>query len=321
MLVSDLLRFRNNFLSKLQLIDNQALNDYVNLLNSIITENPNVVAFTAHEKITDAIREFNQLISSSSQIKNLLSNAVIDIDSAIDSAADSVLITNQSPPYDNYFNFGENEIYLKFNVSKEIDIAIKSNMHRYADFHFPGLQLGCRYPNSDLIYTPEMVANDPLYICDVNTELIEATSAQFNHIYNMRLRKYIIKNNNLQQLPHNQFGFIFSWMFFNFARFETLSTYLNKILALLRPGGTLMFSYNNCDLVDNMILFEQGFMSYIPKRKLLDLCRQLGYEIINDIDLPNDDDRIKYISWLEIKKPGELTTVKRAQAKGQILTK
>lgn len=321
MLVSDLIKFRDIFLSKIKLLDDQALLHYIGILNSIITENPNVEKFLAHEKVLNAISEYNQLINTSSQIIKPLYTVIDDINSDVDNLADKIMSTDYMMPYNHYFTNGENCSYLKFSQSDDINVAVKSSLHRYADFHFPGMQLGCRYSGEDIIYTTQLVANDPLYLCDFNFELISQASAHFNDIYNMRLRKYIINDHNFRQLPHNQFGFIFSWMFFNFAKFDILKEYLKNLFSLLRPGGTLMFSYNNCDLVESAMVFEQGFMSYVPKRRLLDLCDQLGYEISKYEDLPNNDTRIKYISWIEIKKPGALTTTKKSQAMGRILTK
>jgi hypothetical protein len=57
-------------------------------------------------------------------------------------------------------------------------------------------------------------------------------------------------------------------------------------------------------------------MSFIPKRWLVAYCHQIGYEIVNTIDFPNDDPEVKFISWIELRKPGQLTTIKRMQALG-----
>jgi hypothetical protein len=110
-------------------------------------------------------------------------------------------------------------------------------------------------------------------------------------------------------------------MFFNFADITVIRSYLSSLIKLLRPGGTLMFSYNNCDLVESANLAESGYMTFVPKRKLNELCIELGYDIVQHYDLKNSDHQIKYISWIEIKKPGELSTIKRAQAMGKILSK
>jgi hypothetical protein len=181
------------------------------------------------------------------------------------------------------------------------------------------MQLGCRSLAQK--YTAELIANDPLYICDIDATYTNESTAQFNDLYNKRIRKYIVPTHDMQMLPHNQFGFILSWMFFNFAGVDVLENYLTNLINLLRPGGTLMFSYNNGDIFDSCRLAETGGMSFIPKRKILDMCNKLGYLIVNSFDLSNTDDQVKYISWIEIQKPGELKTVKAHQVLGKIVHK
>jgi hypothetical protein len=107
-------------------------------------------------------------------------------------------------------------------------------------------------------------------------------------------------------------------MHFNYYELETLEIYLKSVIALLRPGGVFMFSYNNGDLLSSCLLTEHNGMSFIPKRKLTEVCTALGYEIINSFDMPNTDGGVKYISWIEIKKPGTLKTSKKSQSLGII---
>jgi hypothetical protein len=57
---------------------------------------------------------------------------------------------------------------------------------------------------------------------------------------------------------------------------------------------------------------EGFFMSYIPKSMLIPLCESLGYEIIAD------EARDRSVSWLELRKPGTLETVKAHQVMGEI---
>ena len=57
---------------------------------------------------------------------------------------------------------------------------------------------------------------------------------------------------------------------------------------------------------------ENFAQTYMPKSILIPLCESLGYEISNDIHCNTN------ISWLEIKKPGELETIKAHQVLGEI---
>ena len=47
----------------------------------------------------------------------------------------------------------------------------------------------------------------------------------------------------------------------------------------------------------------------------------LGFDIINFTDLATNDNELTWVSWAEVKKPGNLTSVKKSQSVGQVLSK
>ena len=77
----------------------------------------------------------------------------------------------------------------------------------------------------------------------------------------------------------------------------------------------MMFSYNNAEHHMNAAYVEEGFMSWMPRGLLIQLVTQLGFEIINAPDYQ------PAVSWLEIRKPGELKTIKAHQVLGEIKRK
>jgi len=313
MLVSELVSFRDNIIKRLEFLEQDtSLDNLYNNISLILTENASIEESSAHDKLRDILNDYDILRKKSVEIKNRLPNVIDDINDSIDQLAEKLLVKQDDQPFNHYH-------CTDFIISNEIDLLIRSNIHQHADWHFPAMQLGCRSLAQK--YTTELVVNDPLYICDIDLTYIDEATAQFNDLYNKRIRKYVISNHDIQALPHNQFGFILSWMFFNFAGIGILENYLTNLIKLLRPGGSLMFSYNNGDIFDSCRLSETGGMSFIPKRKILDMCEKIGYSIISSYDLPNTDDQVKYISWIEIQKPGVLLTVKRTQAIGRILSK
>jgi hypothetical protein len=175
-----------------------------------------------------------------------------------------------------------------------------------------------------------MVVNDPLYLCDHDVETIDATVKQFDEVYQRRLAKYVIPtqpDRALSQLPQNQFGFILSWMYFNYYELDILIGFLKSILTTLRPGGVFMFSYNNGDLLSSCRISEYAGMSFIPKRNLIKTCIESGFEIVKTFDVPNVDDlstfddKVEYISWIEIRKPGVLQSTKIRQTLGEVISK
>lgn len=310
MLVSDLIKFRDDYVAKIaQINQDQSFIDMTKILNSISTENTIKSIQKVDEQITNALVQFEDIYHRINSIRNPLAPLVNDINQSIDNLAANILVKKDDEPFKYYHK-------INFTVNNTVDQNVKSRIQYRGDWHFPGLQLGCRNSN----YTSELVANDPLYLCDFDMRYINNATIQFNEIYNRRLRKYTIVNHDLNLLPQNQFGFVLSWMLFNYAEFSVLSRYLEQIIKLLRPGGIFMFSYNNGDIFSSCQLSESGGMSWIPKRHIIELANKLGYEIIESFDLPNNEE-VAYISWIELKKPGHLSTIKRSQAQGLIMQK
>jgi SAM-dependent methyltransferase len=313
MLVSDLIKFRDDILARAESIPlSKAIDDSCVELECIISSNPAISETNMHEKIKTAITDIRNMDSLYQHIVSNLISIIDDIYQIID---DQISVMDISPdtPYKKNFKVADAKSF-RYNPPTDIFNALKSRINQMSDWHFPGMQLGCRSPE----VTAEAVGCDPLYLCDFNFDYIDLVSDQFNDIYNRRLRKYIINDHQFSHLPQNQFGFVFSWMFFNFAEINEIELYLKEIFKILRPGGVVIFSYNNGDIVESSKLFESGIMSFVPKRKLLPICKEIGFEIVNSLDSSNYDSDIKIFSWAELKKPGVLSTVKRSQAQGLI---
>jgi SAM-dependent methyltransferase len=144
-------------------------------------------------------------------------------------------------------------------------------------------------------------------------EFLDSATAQFNEVYQKRIKlyKYNDPQRLTQVLPNNQFSFVFCWNFMNYASFDSIKEYLKAVKELLRPGGTFMFSYNDGDRPGGAGMAENFFMTYTPKQMLLPLAESLGYIVTNQCD------RDRTISWVELRKPGQLKTVKAHQVLGE----
>lgn len=189
---------------------------------------------------------------------------------------------------------------------------IKDRINQHVHFTYPGLEIG----PGDGEWTPNLVACDPLYLADIYPEFLEITKKQFPPEYQSRLRTYLINRYrdpyDLRALPQGVFGFIFAWNVFNFFPYTELTRYLTELFGLLRPGGVIMFSYNNCDGHVEAHFAELGYNSWMPKSKLIPLCISLGFEVVYS------EDPESTISWIEIKKPGTITSIKAEQVLGEI---
>jgi len=328
----ELVKLRNTLEEKLNSIDfSQSIDSICNKLLLVMSENYDIDDQKTTNKINKAINEYQNLIKISDNIQDNLKLAIEDLNSQIEvlsSQINAEFICNNSE---------HKLIKNMFQLDAVAHQAIKDHIIKYADWHYPGLRLGCRnvgqyqitQDNNQLVvdyttsidYTNLLVVNDPLYFCDFCSELIENVTGHFNKLYASRIRKYIIKDHNLSELPQNQIGFVFSWMFFNYVDVSTLKLYLQSVINLLRPGGTLMFSYNNTDIPSSANISEHGIMSSIPQRQLITLIKTIGFEIIAMRDVPNSDRLVKYISWAEIQKPGKLQSIKLNQVLGTIISK
>jgi SAM-dependent methyltransferase len=199
----------------------------------------------------------------------------------------------------------------KLYIPKHAEPILLSRIGINVDWRYPTLEIGCR----DGDWTQHLVAGDPLYIVDTHQEFIDSTVGKFTEEYQRRLRPYLIKDQNYSYLPQQQFGFIFSWNHFNYLSLDSIKYHLEQIYDLLRPGGCVLFTYNNGDLPGAAAHAEKYYMTYMPKSMLIPMCDMLGFELIDTHDFD------PALSWIELKKPGELRTVKSHQVLGEIKRK
>jgi SAM-dependent methyltransferase len=191
---------------------------------------------------------------------------------------------------------------------EEVEMTIKHRIFLHTNWRYPALEIGCR----DGEWTQYLVAADPLYIMDRHEEFLTSTNSKFPEQYQHRLRKYLLNHHFLGELPQAQFGFVFSWGYFNYVSLDTMRRYLSQVFDLLRPGGIFMFSYNDGDTPAGAGMAENFAQSYMPKSLLIALAESLGYEIMETTMHSTN------IHWIEIKRPGVMTTIKAHQALGEI---
>ena len=193
-------------------------------------------------------------------------------------------------------------------VNSDVELIIRQRILLHTDWKYPALEIGCY----DGHWTQHLVAADPLYIIDNHREFLDSTASRFPQEYQRRLRQYHLANHDMSMLPPDQFGFIFSWGYFNYLSMDTMKRYLQQAMALLRPGGVFMFSYNDGDTPGGAGMAEKFVRSYMPRSFLVPMCQSLGFEIQAEAE------HGPAISWLEIRRPGTLATIKAHQVLGEI---
>ena len=193
------------------------------------------------------------------------------------------------------------------------EIAVRAS--RYTSWQHPVLEIG----PGDGRWTDALVAGDPLYLVDIYQEFLDSTTKQFNEVYKRKVRCYLTGKDaqktevDLSALPKQQFGFIFAWEVFDYLPNQFVEEYLKQCYELLKPGGVMMFSYNNCEEHHCADFGENQFKHWMPKWFLLDMIKRQFFEVI--VAMSSEDT----VHWVEIKKPGTLTSIVTSQTLAQIL--
>lgn len=168
-------------------------------------------------------------------------------------------------------------------------------------------------------FIKDMVSFDPLYLVDQNQEMLFPSTLEFPEQYQRRLRPYTVDERDetmpiLNRLPDNQFAMCLAYNFFNFKPMAVIERWLAEIFYKLRPGGRLMMTFNDCDNEKAVRLAENYYACYTPGRMVRAAAQRIGYEIYfvwND-NVPS--------TWIELQKPGVLSTVRGGQALARIMS-
>jgi hypothetical protein len=158
---------------------------------------------------------------------------------------------------------------------------------------------------------------NPLYIVDTHCDLFGPYKKKFNKAYQQRLRYECIDRTAKQKFknfPKGQMGFIFISDFFNYTPLEVIKEYLTELYTLLIPGGVILFTYNNTDCPEACINTENFFKTYVPKRLIIPFVEALGFTLLHTTDTGA-------LSWIEIKKEGELTSIRGGESLAKIVDK
>lgn len=200
-------------------------------------------------------------------------------------------------------------------MSVETQTLLESRVKSYSNWQYPGLIIR---PGLEDFVT-HMVDLDPLYLVDRDHELLLPSINKFPIEYQRRLRYYHIKEQLdqpiLSNIPDDQIGVCLAFNFFEFKPFEILKQYLNEIYSKLRPGGILLMTYNDCDRSHCVALVERNFTCYTPGSLVRQLAETVGFEqVFHWNDFGN-------LTWLELRKPGKLVTMRGGQTLAKIVRK
>jgi hypothetical protein len=246
--------------------------------------------------------------------ENLLGELRTHIDTQI-SQRESACLAESYRLYEEEMCHETSEYILKRNspMSPESRIALQTRLLNYTDWQHAGMII--RPALESFVF--DMVSLDPLYIVDENYELLEPLISKFPEQYQRRLRPYVINERSgepmMSKIPDSQFGLCLAYNLFNFRPLEIIKQYLTEIYQKLKPGGVLIMTFNDCDREKAVMLVESSFACYTPGELVKNLAQSLNYEVLYSWHDNGPS------TWLELRKPGTLTTFKGGQSFAKVV--
>jgi SAM-dependent methyltransferase len=200
----------------------------------------------------------------------------------------------------------------KMGIDNEALLDLIAALRPHTDWRVPGMII--RPGMEDFI--EHLVPCDPLYVVDTHLDLITPSVNRFNEQYRSRLRQYVINENRktmFSELPMDQFGLIFAYNFFNYKPAELIERYVAELYRCLRPGGLMIFTFNNCDRAHGVELAERKFMCYTPAGRLLEFMERTGFDVVSQQTRTGD------LCWIECRRPGQITSLRGGQTLAKIV--
>ena len=312
MKLSDIISYKNT-LEELTPLETAAItHDNLNPLLQIVRENP--TQFTRLREKLDV--DYKNILYNLDQFDQTIEKIKVSIQNLIEEN-EAAYFQQSSILHDQMVSYDTDSYILDRRLPIFVEVAdlIGVRLQTFNDWRFPGMII--RPGREDWI--TKLVGFDPLYLVDFSDELLDPSVLRFNDQYQRRLRRYLIADSKwepmMQNLPTEQFGFCLVYNFFNYKPIEYMSAYFKEIYNKMRPGGTVAFTFNNCDTAEGVILFENNFMCYTPARVVKATLEEAGFVL--DFTYQLD----AACAWWEIRKPGELQTIRGGQTLAKILYK
>jgi SAM-dependent methyltransferase len=306
MSIGKLIKFKERAKNNIDLVDiSIAINKKMNRLLTIVKDIDDIELSTLVSPVcSDQMKLFDDLIqNSSTKLAKILDVVELKI------SDEGKLLSSRTPPETDYESLRHSRA---FNYSDYMLQLLLGRISKYSSWQYPAMEINPRRPS---IITTKLVASDPLYLVELEFEkvLTDALSI-FTPEYQARLRPYFISGYDFSILPKEQFGFVISVNSFDFINSNSIEQYMKAIYPLLLPGGTFLFTYNNCEIPVGAMMAEENVRSYVTQTTISEMAVNIGYEIAETFNLVDH----QQLSWVEIKKPGTLNTIKGHQALGAI---
>jgi hypothetical protein len=200
-------------------------------------------------------------------------------------------------------------------LDEDTENLLRARIQNYVDWQHPGMII---QPGLEK-FVEDMVGFDPLYLVAQQHDLLVPAFDRFPEEYQRRLRLYTVREDVdqeiLDKIPAGQIGFCLVYNFFEFKPFEIVRKYLTEIYQKLKPGGTLIMTFNDCDRDKAVKLAEQHYACYTPGSMIQQFADTVGY--IQIFSWNNNGPT----TWIELRKPGVLTSLRGGQTLAKIVHK
>lgn len=288
---------------------NEALGQLAAVFHTVKHQRPDL---NPYESELDS--NFDSLKTGVDQFNNTVEQLKLSLRKRI-AVLEPEMFKSSSRLFEHDMQFETNDYILnrRLRLDHQSLIKLQGRIKILTDWRLPGMLLR---PGLET-FIEEMVPMDPLYLVDTHQELLAPAIQKFTVEYQRRLRSYVINDRQpgtiMHKLPDSQFGFVLAFNFFNFRPLELIQRYLTELHSKLRPGGTLIMTYNNCDQSHGVGLAERNWMLYTPKRLILEHAASLGFELAASYDGQGDT------SWLELKRSGDIDSLRGGQTLAKII--
>jgi SAM-dependent methyltransferase len=312
MKLSDIIRYKNQIDQMLNNVDYRwTIDSHLDELMRMVRTEVNVRNMYEVDVQRKVDGVFNSLHSLEQELKN--------ISHSVNTLIEEIQPQYFEKSYKWYVNEMQHEtipyiLNRKLAITDEEYEIFRARVKSWSDWQYPAV---CFRPATEE-HVLDLVSSSPLYLVDQDYDLLVPSIERFNKRYQRHLRPYVVKESESEPmmnfLPDNQFGLVVAYNFFNFRPFEIIKHYLSELLTKLRPGGAFIFTFNNCDYANGVMLSESIYCCYTPGEMLINLAKMLGYE--HSYTYCNDT-----LCWVELCKPGELTTLRGGQSLAKIIPK
>lgn len=286
----------------------------------------NKLAPMLHE-ITENSIQFPELTDRLQAQYNQLQSVLSEFETTADRVGDELLeliqqyeksyFESSTALYAQMMEYDSDEHILsrRFNLTDHAANFLRARIGAHSDWRHAGMIVRPGHEE----WITQLVGCDPLYLVDTRLELVEPAVLRFNDQYQRRLRTYAVNETAdafiLEDLPDSQFAYCLVYNFFHYKPLEIVQTYLKEIWQKLKPGGEFAFTFNNCDTAGATELAERSFMCYTPGRLVMQHAADLGFELRQRYQIDSA------CTWVELRKPGSLQSLRGGQALARINAK